>query len=502
MKSKRFFKRGFTAILSVLLMLSAVILPASADTGADEVTVAPIEFHNTDFIRGMDVSSVIALENSGVKYYDEKGREQDLFRILADHGVNYIRVRVWNDPHNGEGNGYGGGNNDLDAAKEIGKRAAKYGMRLLVDFHYSDFWADPGKQKSPKEWDGMALDDRLAAVSAYTSRSLTAIRDAGADIGMVQIGNETNNGIAGVTDFNDIPKVFNAASRAVREFDPGILIAVHFTNPEQTDTMKWRADWLAQNHVDYDVFSTSYYPYWHGSLENLTAVLKYVADTYGKYVSVAETSYTFTLDDSDGHTNTVNPNENITDENLLWEFSPQGQADEVRAVMNAVNNVGEKGLGVFYWEGAWITVGDTTGLTGEAYENRIAENRRLWETFGSGWASSFSAEYDPDDAGKWFGGSAVDNQTFFDRTGKATPALSVFDKVHLEEYLEGDADLDGYLTILDATAIQRYLADLTYLNPTAQRAADITHNNGIDILDATRIQRILAGFDDEIEKGE
>ena len=125
MKSKRFLKRGFTAILSVLLMISAVILPASADTGADEVTVAPIEFHNTDFIRGMDVSSVIALENSGVKYYDEKGREQDLFRILADHGVNYIRVRVWNDPYNGEGNGYGGGNNDLDAAKRKSANAPR-----------------------------------------------------------------------------------------------------------------------------------------------------------------------------------------------------------------------------------------------------------------------------------------------------------------------------------------------------------------------------------------
>lgn len=483
--------RIVTAILVVIMMM----ISAGAQTSAAEgLQVQPIEFHRADFIRGMDVSSVISLEESGVVFRDENGDEKDLLRILADHGVNYIRVRVWNDPYDKNGNGYGGGNNDVEKAAQIGSRAAKYGMKLLVDFHYSDFWADPSKQKSPKAWDGMSLEDRVKAVGDFTKESLTAIRGAGAEIGMVQIGNETNSGIAGVSDFNEMPRIFSAASAAVREFDESILIAVHFTNPEQTSTMKWRADYLDQHQVDYDVFATSYYPYWHGSLENLTEVLGYVAKTYDKYVMVAETSYANTLSDTDGHGNTVSEWNNNKGENLLWDFTEQGQADEVRAVMNAVNNVGDKGIGVFYWEGAWITVGDTSDLSGEAYTARLDENKALWEAHGSGWASSFSGEYDPDDAGKYFGGSAVDNQAFFDADGRALGSLSVFDRVHIDEYLVGDANLNGEIEILDATTVQRHLVDLSYLNPTALRAADSDENGEVNILDATRIQRILAGM--------
>ena len=489
MKRSPFLRRTAAFLILALLLTMFAVLPASSAT---EITVEPIDFHNPDFIRGMDVSSVIALENSGVTYTDESGKKQDLLRILADHGVNYIRVRVWNDPYDADGRGYGGGDSDTAKAAQIGRRAAKYGMKLLVDVHYSDFWAEPAKQKSPKAWEGMRLEERVQAVQTFTADSLNAIRAAGADIGMVQIGNEINSGIAGVTDFSEIPSILNAASSAVRRFDPDVLIAVHFTNPEQTETMKWRADWLAENKVNYDVFATSYYPYWHGSLENLTEVLGYAAQTCGKYVMVAETSYANTLADSDGHPNTVSPDSNSSGGDLLWEFTQQGQADEVRAVMNAVNSVGEKGLGVFYWEGAWITVGDTTGLSGADYTDRVDANRALWERGGAGWAASFSGEYDPNDAGRWYGGSAVDNQAFFSPSGAVLSSLSVFDRVHEEQYLTGDADLDGGLTIFDATAIQRFLAEVSYLNPTAQKAADANRDGTIDIFDATLIQRVLA----------
>ncbi len=496
MRTGGFHRRRTAILMALILLVTTAILPASADSAEKEIEIEPIAFHHDGFIRGMDVSSVVSLENSGVKFYDESGNETDLFRILADHGVNYIRVRVWNDPYDSAGNGYGGGNNDVATAAQIGSRAAKYGMKLLVDFHYSDFWADPAKQQSPKAWKDLGLDARLQAVKTYTAASLETIRQAGAMIGMVQIGNETNSGIAGVSDFDDIPKVFTAASEAIRAFDGDILIAVHFTDPQNTATIKWRADWLDQNNVDYDVFSTSYYPYWHGSLENLTDVLSYAADTYGKYVMVAETSYAYTLADSDGHPNTVSDRNNNTGNDLLWEFSEQGQADEVRAVMNAVNNVGEKGLGVFYWEGAWITVGDTTSLTGDAYTQRVNENRALWEQYGSGWAASFGGGYDPD-AGSYSGGSAVDNQAFFDPSGKVLSSLWVFDKVHEDDYILGDADLDGTVSIMDATAVQRYLVGIKYFSPTAKRAADMSHDSKVDIIDATRIQRFLAGFKDE-----
>ena len=110
-----------------------------------------------DFIFGMDISSVLAEEASGVKYYDFDGNEADLFRLLADSGINYIRVRIWNNPFNDAGNGFGGGNCDIGAAVEIGKRATACGMKLLADFHYSDFWADPGKQMVPRAWAGMDM---------------------------------------------------------------------------------------------------------------------------------------------------------------------------------------------------------------------------------------------------------------------------------------------------------------------------------------------------------
>ena len=160
-------------------------------TGSEEadIFVAPVEGLSEDFIKGMDISSVIAEEESGVVYYDENGKEEDLFKILADSGVNYIRVRVWNDPYDEDGNGYGGGNNDVEKAATIGKRAAKYGMKLLVDFHYSDFWADPAKQQCPKAWRKKDIDEKSQLLYDFTVESLNAIMKAGADVGMVQIVN-------------------------------------------------------------------------------------------------------------------------------------------------------------------------------------------------------------------------------------------------------------------------------------------------------------------------
>ena len=207
---------------------------------------------------------------------------------------------------------------------------------------------------------------------------------------------------------------------------------------------------------------------------------------------VAETSYANTLKDTDGHENTVSDNNNNTGENLLWDFTAQGQAEEVRAVMEAVNNVkNSKGLGVFYWEGAWISVGDTTDLSGEDYENRVKDNKSLWEEYGSGWASSFSGGYDPDDAGVYYGGSAIDNQAFFDAQGKALPSLKVFDYVTYGngEILSGDSNFDKVVNILDVTAIQKFLVEKTEIN---KKAADVNGDNIVSIKDATLIQHYRA----------
>lgn len=495
---KAVVKFALSVLVCLSLVFSTVTAASAAFGAAGDITVESIDFQRDDFIRGMDVSSVIALENAGVKYYDENGKERDLFRILSENGVNYIRVRVWNDPFDEYGNGYGGGNNDLSAACAIGKRAARYKMKLLVDFHYSDFWADPAKQKAPKAWEDYTPAQKESAVEHFTAESLEKLRAAGADIGMVQIGNETTSGIAGVYDYADMAKIFNAGSKAVRDFDRDVLVAIHLTNPDRTETMKWFADYLDQNHVDYDVFSTSYYPFWHGSLANLTEVLSYAADTYSKLVMVAETSYPYTLEDFDGHPNTVNRWNNSEGENLLWDFTPQGQAEELRAVMNAVNNIkNRKGLGVFFWEGAFISVGDTSGLSAQEYNARKEQNALLWEQFGAGWASSYAGEYDPDDAGKYYGGSAVDNQTFFDAKGHVLPSLKVYMMVegYSRSYYVGDADTDGEISVLDATAIQKHLASLAFLSKEGALSADVEEQGKeLNILCATYIQKYLASI--------
>ena len=380
-----------------------------------------------DFFRGADVSSYLSLKNSGAKFYDYEGEELDdqgFFDLIADAGFNYIRLRVWNDPYDAEGHGYGGGNNDVAAALVMGKLATEAGMKVLIDFHYSDFWADPGKQQTPKAWASLGIDEKAAAVESFTYESLKTLIDGGVDVGMVQVGNETTGAICGESSWENMAKIYKAGSKGVRDAaayaEKTILVAVHYTNPEKTGRLAGLAKNLNDNGVDYDVFSTSWYPYWHGTTENLTSVLKNVADTYNKKVMVAETSWAWTLDDGDGWDNTVSHTGNNTDNN--YPFSVQGQADELVSVAKAVKAVGEAGAGVFYWENAWIPVEYAYNEDGTLNETILASNKAKWEEFGSGWAASYGGGYQAD-AAEWYGGSAVDNQAMFDFHGKALDSL-------------------------------------------------------------------------------
>ncbi len=364
---------------------------------------------------GADVSSLISLENSGVVYYGFDGIEQDPLLTMKQAGINCIRVRVWVDPYDENGNGYGGGNCDIETACALGKRAAEYGLKMLVDFHYSDFWADPSKQQAPKAWADMSVEEKKTAITNYTTESLQKLKDAGAPVYMVQIGNETTTGFCGETDWPAVYGLLAAGAAAVRAFDPNILIALHFTNPEDG---KYKNDAFLADHfgVDYDVFATSYYPYWHGTLENLTEQLQIVADTYGKKVMVAETAWAYTLADSDGHANTIGEKPNYE---KRYPFTVQGQANEISSVIDTMASLGDAAIGVFYWEPAWIAVPAPT----------LEARKALWETYGSGWASSFAAEYDPADAGVYYGGCACENQALFDETGHPLESLNTFSYV-------------------------------------------------------------------------
>ena len=408
---------GRTVLLMLLALSLCLPAAAGAETAAAGLYVKKVENLPEDFIFGMDVSSVLAEEASGVKYYDFDGNEADLFQILADSGVNTIRVRIWNNPYDDAGNSFGGGNCDIRTAVEIGRRAKACGLSLLVDFHYSDFWADPGKQMVPRAWAGMEIEEKKQAVYEYTLDCLRQLKDAGVDVRMVQVGNETNGAMCGEKTWMNIAYLMDAGARATREVYPDALVAVHFANPENTDSYRTYAkklDYYEQNGlIHYDVFATSYYPYWHGTLENLSSILTEISVTYGKKVMVVETSYAYTGEDTDFSGNTIGDGGTVTKD---YPFTPQGQANCVRNITDAVVNGTPAGIGVCYWEGAWISVGT------DSWE----ANHEKWEKYGSGWASSYAAVYDPKDAGKYYGGCAVDNQAFFDPQGRPLESLKVF----------------------------------------------------------------------------
>ena len=384
--------------------------------GPEESTifVEPVDGISDDFYRGMDASAVLALENSGVKYYNFDGEKQDVFMTLAQAGVNYIRLRVWNDPYDENGNGYGGGNNDVATAIALGQRATKYGMKVCIDFHYSDFWADPKKQFVPKAWEGMDIEEKSDALYNFTLESLTQLLDAGVDVGMVQIGNEINNGMSGETDVANVRKLLTAGSKAVREAAANsgkeILVAVHYTNIDDMKKLDTLLTGLQVKEIDYDIVGLSFYPYWHGTIEDLKNAIIHIRDTYGKKVYVAENAYCYTAEDGDGSANSVEGTDDLAEG---YSASVQGQANEVRDVCAAASEAGAEG--VFYWEGTWIPVGPAD-----------ADNSDLWEKYGSGWASSYASGYDPKDAGQYYGGCSWDNQAMFDFTGHPLASLNVF----------------------------------------------------------------------------
>lgn len=387
-------------------------LPKKSETS--EIEVKAIDDIANDFIRGMDASSVQALENSGVKYYNYDGKEQDVFETLAESGVNYIRLRVWNDPYDKDGNGYGGGNNDVDTAIKLGQRATKYGMKVCIDFHYSDFWAAPKRQHTPKAWEGMDIDEKSDALYDFTKDSLNKIIDAGVDVEMVQIGNEINNGMCDAVKPDAVVQLLKSGSKAVREkskeYGKDIQIVVHYTNISNSGEVHGLVSNLQDEKLDYDIIGLSFYPFWDGTMDNMKSVVKDIKDNFKKKVMIAETSYCYTSEDGDGCANSLVGTDDIVDG---YPATVQGQADMVRDVFAAANEAGA--TGVFYWEGTWIPVGSAT-----------SDNSAIWEKYGSGWASSYAGDYDPDDAGKYYGGCSWDNQAMFDFNGHPLESLKVF----------------------------------------------------------------------------
>ena len=403
------------------------------DTGlkSQKVTIRKVSKMTDSTIRGMDISSYIALKNAGVKYYDNNGKEESLLKVLSDNGVNYIRIRIWNDPYNENGETYGGGASDVENGLKIAKEAAKYNMKLLLCFHYSDFWAEPSVQNLPKAWKKDADNPQKLRLNVYnyTKETIKKFKEIGADIGMVQIGNEISRGMMGVmqsknssiweekSKVESIDSYINAGSKAVRECAPEALIALHL-DTLYTGTYNKAMDVWERDDVDYDVLGASSYAFWAGDnmVNSLKKAGEYVASR-GKLFTVLETSWLNSTEDADGTSNMIS-----STKVKKYKVGPQGQVDVLTDMYDAILS-NDNGLGIFYWEGAWIPV--KAGWTNWKY------NKEMADKYGTGWASKGAVGYFPNwklyynNQPAW-GGDSWDNQTLFDTKGYSLDSLRFY----------------------------------------------------------------------------
>lgn len=360
------------------------------------------------FYKGMDVSTLLEVEKCGGRFYD-RGEEKDALDILQSYGVNAVRLRLWNDPYSEQGEPYGAGTNDLPTTIALAKRAKAHKMDVLLDLHYSDFWADPGKQRVPKTWRGMDAAQLADAVYSYTGDVLLAMREADAYPDLIQIGNELTNGmlwpLGKMPNYDNLARFISAGISAVRAVDADMPVMIHLDNGGNNAMYRDWFDHYMERGEDFQIIGLSYYPFWHGSLADLQNNMNDLAARYGKELVIAEVSMGYTMDDYAEYEKLAPDKRKgyatrpeLT-EKLPFPMTRQGQCDFMKAVFDVMEGVPDnKCRGFFYWEPAWIPVP------------------------GSGWASEAALPYIEE---KGPGGNEWANQALFDYDGNALPALAV-----------------------------------------------------------------------------
>jgi arabinogalactan endo-1,4-beta-galactosidase len=344
-------------------------------------------------MRGVDISSLPKVEDHGGVFYDDAGRPQDLFRILADHGINYVRLKLWRTPASGY--------NNLQRVKAMAQRIRAADMGFLLNIHYSDRWADPAKQYRPAAWKDLDYDRLAEAVYSYTKDVVTELIEQGTEPDIVQIGNEIPNGMLWDTgklnsesdepsdQFTALSGLLKAGIAGVKDSGASAKIMLHLDRGGDNDLYRWWFDGVIAEGVAFDLIGLSFYGYWHGELTDLADNLTDLAYRYNKGLVLVETSYPHTLQDKDGFENVIRQEDQLA---AGYPATVEGQTAWLRDLGQVVAGT-PKGLGkgIFYWEPAWL------GLP------------------GCGW--------DPNELAS---GNEWENQALFDFDGKALSSLDVF----------------------------------------------------------------------------
>ncbi|EQC2549212.1 glycoside hydrolase family 53 protein [Enterobacter sichuanensis] len=398
-------KRLKPALLAVCLSCG---LAASA-FAADAVKTRPFNAMPADFIKGADISTLLEAEQHGAKFYNQNGQQQDAIAILKANGVNTVRLRLWVDPQDADGSTYGGGSNNLENTIALAKRVKAQGLKLLLDFHYSDFWTDPGKQFKPKAWEKMDYPQLKTAIHDYTRDTIARFKKEGVLPDMVQIGNEINGGMLwpegkswgqGGGEFDRLAGLLTAAIGGLKEnLTDGeqVKVMLHLAEGTKNDTFRWWFDEITRRNVPFDIIGLSMYTYWNGPISALKANMDDISKRYNKDVIVVEAAYGYTLDNCDNAENSFQAKE---EKDGGYPGTVQGQYDYIHDLMQAVIDVpDQRGKGIFYWEPTWIAVPGTT------------------------WATKAGMKYIHDE---WKEGNARENQALFDCQGKVLPSITVF----------------------------------------------------------------------------
>lgn len=327
--------------------------------------------YRTDYVRGVDISTLTAIEDNGGKYLDSNGTERDLLDILKDRGVNYVRIRLWNDPQKTDGY------NDKEDVIRLAKRVKQKGMKILLDFHYSDEWAHPGQQLRPKAWEGLSFDELKQAVYDYTFEVVGDMKAEDAMPDMVQIGNEINsgvlNGLNSNVNFEENVALLQRGVDGVRAVEDGdqVQIMIHLAEGGKAEMFDWYFSELEKRDLEYDIIGLSYYPFWHGTFADVQKTMNEVSEKFKKDVIIAETSYPFSYKNGDAHGNIIGSDEALHVGGATFPATVQGQYDAIAGIMDMIADVPEnRGAGFFYWEPAWIAA-DVGWIAseGDAWEN-------------------------------------------------------------------------------------------------------------------------------------